>query len=133
MRSAPIRVAKRYNLNQVTWFGCTYGRIAFLNNTRASCSPELMVHSKCFRKIKDNAYEIDLPNTYAVSTSFNVAKLSPFYGLDESRTTPFQEGRMMRTSLLCMILQMSRIHHPTSKIQIKGHLQDVVPRNYKSR
>ena len=44
------------------------------------------------RKINDNAYEIDLPNTYGVSTSFNVADLSPFYGLDESRMTPFQEG-----------------------------------------
>ena len=44
------------------------------------------------RKINDNAYEIDLPNTYGVSTSFNVADLSPFYRLDESRTTPFQEG-----------------------------------------
>ena len=83
---------------------------------------------KMLRKINDNAYEIDHPNTYGVSTSFNVADLSPFYGLDESRTTPFQEGRMMRTSLPCMILQMSRIHHPTSKIQIKCHLQDVVPR-----
>jgi len=88
---------------------------------------------KVLHKINDNAYEIDLPNTYGVSTSFNVTDLSPFYGLDESRTTPFQEGRMMRTSLPCMILQMSRIHHPTSKIQIKGHLQDVVPRNYKTR
>ena len=27
-----------------------------------------------------------------MSTSFNVADLSPFFGLDESRTTPFQEG-----------------------------------------
>src|SRR6185437_2612671 len=47
---------------------------------------------KMLRKINDNAYEIDHPNTYGVSTSFNVTDLSPFYGLDESRTTPFQEG-----------------------------------------
>ena len=46
-----------------------------------------MVH-----KINDNTYEIDLPSTYGVSTSFNVADLSPFFGLEESRMTPFQEG-----------------------------------------
>ena len=43
-------------------------------------------------KINDNAYEIDLPSTYGVSTSFNVVDLSPFFGLEELRMTPFQEG-----------------------------------------
>jgi len=43
-------------------------------------------------KINDNTYEIDLPSSYGVSSSFNVADLSPFFGVEESRTTPFQEG-----------------------------------------
>ena len=47
---------------------------------------------KVLRKINDNAYEIDLPSTYGVSTSFNVVDLSPLFGLEESRMTPFQEG-----------------------------------------
>jgi len=47
---------------------------------------------KVLRKINDNAYEIDLPSTYGVSTSFNVSDLSPFFGLEESRTTLFQGG-----------------------------------------
>jgi len=47
---------------------------------------------KLLRKINDNAYESDLPSTYGVSTSFNVADLSPFFGVEESRMTPFQEG-----------------------------------------
>jgi len=45
-------------------------------------------------KINNNAYKIDLPASYGVSISFNVANLSPFTGEDtsESRTTPFQGG-----------------------------------------
>jgi hypothetical protein len=47
---------------------------------------------KVLRKINDNAYEIDLLDTYVVSSSFNVAGLSSFFGLEESRTTLFQGG-----------------------------------------
>ena len=48
-------------------------------------------------KINDNAYKIDLPASYGVSMTFNVADLSPFIREDtlESRTTPFQEGGMI--------------------------------------
>jgi len=47
---------------------------------------------KVLHKINDNAYDIDLPSTYGVSTRFNIADLSPFFGLEESRATPFKEG-----------------------------------------
>jgi hypothetical protein len=46
-------------------------------------------------KINDNAYVLDLPAEFGVSTTFNVADLKPYAGEDEellSRTTSVQEG-----------------------------------------
>jgi hypothetical protein len=52
---------------------------------------------RVLEKINDNAYKIDLPASYGVSNSFNVADLSPFTSEDtlESRTTPFQGGEVI--------------------------------------
>ena len=49
---------------------------------------------RVLERINDNAYKIELPEDYSVSTTFNVADLTPYFGLEESesRTTPFQEG-----------------------------------------
>ena len=50
---------------------------------------------KILTKINDNAYTLDLPAEFGVSTSFNVADLKPYAGEDEelpSRTTSVQEG-----------------------------------------
>ncbi|KAG8095427.1 hypothetical protein GUJ93_ZPchr0012g20619 [Zizania palustris] len=48
-------------------------------------------------KINDNAYKIDLLESYGVSMTFNVANLFPFISEDtsESKMTPFQKGRMI--------------------------------------
>ena len=49
---------------------------------------------RVLERINDNAYKIELPDDYGVCTTFNVADLTPYLGLEESesRTTPFQEG-----------------------------------------
>jgi hypothetical protein len=57
-------------------------------------------------KINDNAYKIDLPPSYGVSNTFNVADLLPFISEDtsESRMTPFQgEGDDTTTPLSNML------------------------------
>ena len=41
--------------------------------------------------INDNAYKIDLASNYNVSTTFNVADLSPYDAGDDSRSNPFEE------------------------------------------
>ena len=64
----------------------------FPDQCKSKLQPQADGPFKVLRKINDNAYEIDLPSTYGVSTSFNVTDLSPFFGLEESRMTPFQEG-----------------------------------------
>ena len=52
---------------------------------------------KVLKRINDNAYVIDIPpSKYAVSNSFNLSDLSPYYGdddeMEESRTTLSQGG-----------------------------------------
>ena len=44
-----------------------------------------------FEKINDNAYKVDLPGEFNVSTTFNVTNLSPFDVGDDSRSNPFEE------------------------------------------
>ena len=52
-----------------------------------------MVLFKILERINDNAYKLDLPNEYTVSSTFNVTDLSPFDAGNDLRTNPFQEER----------------------------------------
>ena len=45
------------------------------------------------KRINDNAYELDMPNTYLSSNSFNVTDLTPFdAGFPNSWTNSLQPG-----------------------------------------
>jgi len=44
------------------------------------------------KRINDNAYELDLPNTYLGSHSFNISDLTPFSGLPNSWTNSLPPG-----------------------------------------
>jgi hypothetical protein len=62
---------------------------------RSKLMPRATGPFKMLKKINDNAYVLDLPVEYGVSSSFNVADLKPYAGEDEelvSRTTSIQEG-----------------------------------------
>ncbi|WVZ70642.1 hypothetical protein U9M48_019290 [Paspalum notatum var. saurae] len=62
---------------------------------RSKLMPRAAGPFKVLTKINDNAYILDLPAEFGVSTSFNVADLKPYVGEDEelpSRTTSVLEG-----------------------------------------
>jgi hypothetical protein len=62
---------------------------------RSKLMPRAAGPFKVLTKINDNAYVLDLPAEFGVSTTFNVADLKPYAGEDEelpSRTTSVQEG-----------------------------------------
>jgi hypothetical protein len=75
---------------QLVWIHLRKERFPELR--RSKLQPRADGPFKVLRRVNDNAYEIDLPSNYGVSTTFNVADLSPLSGIDESSTTPFQEG-----------------------------------------
>jgi len=70
-----------------------------------------------------------------VITTLQIDGLAQFFGPQESesRTTPFQEGRMMRTCQLIICWNMKSIHCPIQVNVIIVHLYESTPRNYRNR
>jgi len=70
--------------------------------------------------INDNAYKVDLPGEYRVSTTFNVADLSPYLEDDypeDLRVNSLPEGENDGGPSLSII---------TSSIKTKGKLREVI-------
>jgi hypothetical protein len=106
---------------------------------------KLLPHSagpyKVLAKINDKAYKIDHPTAeYGISNSFNVADLTPYEGEDiaPSRSTPFEGGRMIRTSLLhhhyLLLLLMMKMLLRSSPMRLGlEQLQEHVQRYWNNR
>ena len=63
----------------------------FLAQRRSKLLPRGDGPFQVLERINNNAYKLDLPGEYTVSTTFNVTDLSPFDASDDLRTNPFQE------------------------------------------
>jgi translation initiation factor IF-1 len=64
--------------------------------------PRVASPYKVIANINDNAYTLELPPDFGISSTFNISDLKPYMCEEdefETRMTPIQEGRMMRTSL----------------------------------
>jgi hypothetical protein len=78
-----------FELGQLVWVHLR--KEQFPEQHKSKLQPRANGPFKVFRRVNDNAYEIDLPSKYGLSTTFNIANLSLFIRMEESRMTPFQE------------------------------------------
>jgi hypothetical protein len=67
----------------------------FLDLQKSKLMPCAAAPFKVLEKINDNAYKLELPPEFGVSSTFNISDFKPYLGEEdefESRTTPIQEG-----------------------------------------
>jgi hypothetical protein len=115
--------ADRANKRRKKLLWVHYRKDRFPDRRKSKLMPRGDGPFKVLEKINDNAYKIELPgDDYAVSSTFNVADLSPFFGGDNaaSRTTPFQVGETDEG--ISTILP----HSPISNQDTKYNLQNII-------
>jgi hypothetical protein len=87
------RVKVKFEPGDLVWLHLRKDRFSELRKSK------LMSHAadlfKILAKINDNAYKLELPLEFGVSSRFNISDLRPYLGEEDeipSRTTSIQEG-----------------------------------------
>ena len=71
------RKQRVFNEGDLVWIHLRKER--FPKQSNAKLSPRADGPFRVVQKINDNAYKIELPGSYGVFATFNVADLSPYY------------------------------------------------------
>ena len=74
------------------WVWVHFRKERFPAQRKSKLSPRGDGPFQILERINDNAYKVDLPGEYNVSATFNVADLSLYDAVGDSRTNPFEEG-----------------------------------------
>ena len=77
-----IDAASMLSLRLANWFGYTFARIGFHQESLQSSSPRVDGPFKIIEKIGENAYKLQLPDEYEISPMFNVKDLRAYHGED---------------------------------------------------
>jgi hypothetical protein len=81
----------RFEPEDLVWIHISKGR--FPSKRKSKLMPRVDGSFRIIEKVNDNAYKVDLPDDYNVSTTFNVKDLTPYLDDDDDsnlRTNHFQ-------------------------------------------
>jgi len=95
MPSKPTRTGKEVVLEPGDWVWVHMRKERFSKQRKSKLQPRGDGPFQVLERINDNAYKIDIPSGYGVSSSFNIVDLTPFVVGDDSehlRANAFQEG-----------------------------------------
>ena len=83
-------------------------------------------------RINNNAYKLDFPDEYNISTTFNISNLSPFDVGDDQKTNPFEERgndenqQVLKDSLHVPIGPITRARSKKIKEALNELIQEIL-------
>ena len=83
-------------------------------------------------RINNNAYKLDFPDEYNISTTFNISNLSPFDVGDDQKTNPFEERgndenqQVLKDSLHVLIGPITRARSKKIKEALNELIQEIL-------